>query len=355
MVLRIGHGTGFKPAIKNFAGTLVFFAVLLNNDFVHKMLVQIRKLYARKIRKFLNGTHGNHLAIVRNPHRKRRAPETVPRNIPVAGIIKPLPETTILNMIRHPVHLLIALDHPLLQRLHHPFRIRNLAVDLQKPSLQRAVKQRHASTPAMRVTMHNRIVLEHATLFLKERNNGLVRILRAHALPLRHLIRKLALFIQRIKKTEAQFCTELKIFLTKTRRNMHRPRTIFRTHESRRINLVTAGKLFRSRERIRNTEQGLVRKPHQVRTLASIQHERILEIRSDPTRRHPELFPLVFHQVIIHVRAHGNRKVRRQCPRRRRPHQHRSPRKAGLIRCERENQSQRRILTILVTLIRLKV
>ena len=69
-----------------------------------------------------------------------RAPEPVAGDRPVAGVLQPLAELAVLDVVGHPVDLLVELEHPLLDRGH-----------LDEPRRDALVDQRLAAAPAVRV------------------------------------------------------------------------------------------------------------------------------------------------------------------------------------------------------------
>ena len=59
-----------------------------------------------------------YVGVVALPHRDRRAPEPVAADRPVAGVREPLAEAAVLDVLGHPVDLLVQLDHPVAERGH---------------------------------------------------------------------------------------------------------------------------------------------------------------------------------------------------------------------------------------------
>jgi hypothetical protein len=78
--------------------------------------------------------------VVRAPHRDRAAPEPVAGDRPVAGVLQPLAELAVLDVLGHPGDLLVELDHAVLERR-----------DLDEPRRHRHVDQRLPAAPAVRV------------------------------------------------------------------------------------------------------------------------------------------------------------------------------------------------------------
>ena len=80
--------------------------------------------------------------VVGLPHRHRRAPEPVAGDRPVAGVRQPLAELAVLDVVGHPVDLLVELEHPLLERGH-----------LDEPRRDALVDQGLPAAPAVRVAV----------------------------------------------------------------------------------------------------------------------------------------------------------------------------------------------------------
>ena len=317
--------------------------------------MQVIELHASELLEFFDGANSNHVAVVAEPHRNRRTPETVTREVPVAGAFEPLAEASVLDVVRHPVHGLVVFDHPFLQSLGHAVLACNRRVNLQEPSLEGAVNQRNAGTPAVRVAMHNRVLLEHAALFLEEADNFLVGFLCAQALPHRDLVGELAFGIERVEKAEVEFSTLLEVFFTEGRSGMHGASTVFGTHVVGGVNLVVAGQLVRRHECIGNAGKRFVVLAHEFGTLASIHDVRVLEVSGGTACGNPVLLAILFHQVVVHVRAHNDAEVGVQCPRGRRPHEDARVLELGFVRVEREDERQGRVLTVLIALVRFEV
>ena len=203
--------------------------------------------------------------------------------------------------------------------------------------------------------MDNHVLLEHAALFLEVADNFLVGFLRAQALPHRDLVRELAFGIERVEKAEVEFSTLLEVFFTEGRSGMHGASTVFGTHVVGGVNLVVAGQLVRRHERIGDAGKRLVVLAHEFGTLAGINDIRVLEVGGGTACGNPVLLAVLFHKVVVHVRAHNNAEVRIKSPRGRRPHEDARVLELGFIRVEREDEGQRRVLTVLITLVRFEV
>ena len=136
---------------------------------------------------------------------------------------------------------------------------------------------------------------------------------------------------------------------------MHGAGTVFGTHVVGGVNLVVAGQLVRRHERIGNAGERLVVLAHEFGTLAGIDDVRVLEVGGGAACCNPVLLAILFHQVVVHVRAHNNAEVGIKCPRGRRPHEDARVLELGFARVDRENQREGRILTVLVALVGFEV
>ena len=120
-------------------------------------------------------------------------------------------------------------------------------------------------------------------------------------------------------------------------------------------NLVVAGQLIRRHECIGNAGERFVVLAHEFGTLASIHDVRVLEVGGGAACGNPVLLAILFHQVVVHVRAHNDAEVGIQRPRGRRPHEDARILELGLVRVDRENQREGRVLTVLIALVGFEV
>ena len=116
-----------------------------------------------------------------------------------------------------------------------------------------------------------------------------------------------------------------------------------------------AGQLVRRHERIGNAGKRLVVLAHEFGTLAGINDVRVLEVGGGAACGNPILLAILFHQVVIHVRTHHNAEIGIKRPRRGRPHEDARVLELRLVRVNRENQREGRVLTVLIALVRFEV
>ena len=115
------------------------------------------------------------------------------------------------------------------------------------------------------------------------------------------------------------------------------------------------GQLVRRHERIGNAGERLVVLAHEFGTLAGIHDVRVLEVGGGAACGNPVLLAVLFHQVVVHVRAHNDAEVGVQNPRGRRPHEDARFLELGDLRVDRENQREGRVLTVLIALVGFEV
>ena len=136
---------------------------------------------------------------------------------------------------------------------------------------------------------------------------------------------------------------------------MHGADTVFGNHVVGGVNLVVAGQLVRRHEGVGNAGKWLVVLAHEFRALASINDVRVLELGGGAACGNPVLLAILFHKVVVHVRAHNDAEVGVQRPRSRRPHEVTKVLELGFVGVNREDEGQRRVLTVLIALVGFEV
>ena len=114
MILRIRHRARLKPAVEHLwnavHSTAAFFA--RNRNLIYKLLVQVVRIYAAQIFKFLTRTDTQSMLAVRiitTPDRNRVTPVAVTAYSPVARTGKPFSKAAFLDMSRLPFYLAVCL------------------------------------------------------------------------------------------------------------------------------------------------------------------------------------------------------------------------------------------------------
>ena len=99
--------------------------------------------------------------VVALPHRDGCAPEPVPADRPVAGLLEPLAEGAVLDVGRDPVDLLVELDHAVLD-----------GGDLHEPRVDGLVDERRVGPPAVRVAVRVALGRDEHTRLLQVGGDG---------------------------------------------------------------------------------------------------------------------------------------------------------------------------------------
>src|SRR5699024_283733 len=108
----------------------------------------------------------------------RRTPEPVARDRPVTGVLEPSSELSVLDVVGHPVDLLVEFDHPVLE-----------LGDSDEPGGHRPVDQRIPAAPAVRVGVlvgfvsdqQRAAALERTGVVAQVLDDGLVRVEDLHS------------------------------------------------------------------------------------------------------------------------------------------------------------------------------
>ena len=146
VLLGVGHGAGFEPAVEHFGRAAVGLAVERERDFVHVMLVEVGDLLAGQLLQFGDGTDANHVfPVFRNPHGDAGAPEAVAGDVPVLGFLEPVAEALLADGLRHPMDGVVVGGQLVVQVLH-----------AHVPGLDGAVDERRVGARAEGVRVHER-------------------------------------------------------------------------------------------------------------------------------------------------------------------------------------------------------
>src|SRR5690606_7873921 len=121
------------------------------------------------------------LRIVALPNGDGRAPKTIARNGPVPGPLQPLAELSVTDAFGDPVDLLVELDHAVAETRH-----------LHVPRAHGLVDQRLIRSPAVRVVVIVRGVLEQDAALFEARDHRLVGVEHQRALPIGYFRREAA-------------------------------------------------------------------------------------------------------------------------------------------------------------------
>src|SRR3989344_6319982 len=111
-------------------------------------------------------------AFLADPHWKWGPPEAFARERPVACFFEELAKAPLLDVLRHPVDLLVVPNEVISQRRH-----------LHPPCFPRVIKKRHLATPAERVLMLILLLAEEQSSLHQRLNDFLFRFRILHREP----------------------------------------------------------------------------------------------------------------------------------------------------------------------------
>mmetsp|Transcript_6192 Transcript_6192/g.15930 ORF Transcript_6192/g.15930 Transcript_6192/m.15930 type:complete len:430 (-) Transcript_6192:1112-2401(-) len=136
----IGHRARLEPAVKHLRNAPQNTLPLLRRDsnVVNRFTMEVLDPHARQLLEVRNRLDAHALfVVITDPQRDWRAPETVPRDVPVASIHKPVLESLFLDRVRDPVRLVVG-RHKLFPHV----------LDLNKPRLDGLTDESRARSPA---------------------------------------------------------------------------------------------------------------------------------------------------------------------------------------------------------------
>ena len=149
MLLGVGDGAGFKPAVQHLGHAAHGAAALAGEgDLVHVLAVQVGEFDAADFLDFRDAAqHPAFLAAVAFPDGDGRAPVAVAGNVPVTGVFQPVAKPSVLDPFGHPVDLLVFFDQLGLDLF-----------DVEVPGAHGLVNQRVLAAPAVGIVMHQTAV-----------------------------------------------------------------------------------------------------------------------------------------------------------------------------------------------------
>ena len=218
MLLRVGHGAAFKPAVEHFRDAGQDRAGFrLDRELVDEMLVDIVDLLSGELFEFGDGADADRFAgLFAAPDRERTSPVAVAADGPVAGVFEPLAETAFLDVFRNPGHPGVGLEHFLLD-----------AVDAYEPGGDRLVDQRGVVAPAVRVVVFDRAAMNKLAFVLQTLDDVFVGVLDIDALVIGNLFCEFALFIKRADFGNAVRLSGDRVVFTESRGDMDDACTVF--------------------------------------------------------------------------------------------------------------------------------
>mmetsp|Transcript_1995 Transcript_1995/g.3954 ORF Transcript_1995/g.3954 Transcript_1995/m.3954 type:complete len:389 (+) Transcript_1995:2385-3551(+) len=188
MRLRVRHGSGFKPTVKDLVHTLQHGArSLFGRDFhlVDRFTMQIIDTDTRQFRQFIDATNANCFRqIFIGPNGNGCPPKAIPRDGPITGIRQPIVEASFLDFFGYPICLFIIFHDPITNLFH-----------FDKPRRHGLVNQRCIRPPAKGIRVYQDIFLYQTPHFLEDGDDDIVRLFHMHALGNGYFIRKVPIGI----------------------------------------------------------------------------------------------------------------------------------------------------------------
>ena len=215
VLLRKRHGARLEPAVQHLRhaahGGLARRVVRVRaGELINVRTVQRSRLAAEVALQLLQGAvdiHARVLLGVGDPHRDRRAPVAVARDVPVARALQPLAELPVADVGGHPLDLLVIQLHHAVAELRHG----------HEPGRQSHVDQRLAGAPGVRVGVFNRLVAQHAASGLQILDDRLVCIEDQLTLVVGSQGGELAVHVHRDLQVDARCLAGEHIVLTESR------------------------------------------------------------------------------------------------------------------------------------------
>ena len=220
MLLGVGHGAAFKPAVQHFRHALEDGAGLGGFDLhgIHKVLVNVGDLLTGEFFQFGNGAHADHLAgFVVFPDGQGAAPVPVAADRPVTGIFQPLAETAGLDVFGDPCHLFVGTEHFFFD-----------AVDADEPGGDRFVDQRGIVAPAMGIAVLDGAAVDQFAFHFEAFHDQFIRILHKETGVVRHFGREFTFGIDGADTGDAAGSACFRVLFPETGSDVNNTGTIFR-------------------------------------------------------------------------------------------------------------------------------
>jgi len=217
VLLRIGHGAGFKPAVENLGGAVIGLAVFFENDLVDVVLVQVGDGLAGELLQFGDGADADHvLAIFGDPDGNAGPPEPVARDVPVLGVLEPVAEALLADGGGHPMHISVVGGQLVAQIFH---------TDI--PRIDGAIDQRGVGARAEGIGMEQRRLVYELAAVLEGADDFLVGVLAEDAVIFGNGLGEGADIVEVFQKRNAGSFANAEVILTEGRGAMDEAGAVF--------------------------------------------------------------------------------------------------------------------------------
>ena len=214
--LGVGHGAGLEPAVQHLRDASVNPVLPVDGEGqrVHMLPMQIGHPHAGAGLQLVNRTDAEPLPrSVVDPHRDGGAPHPVSGDGPVGCALQPVAEAPVLDVLRHPAHLLVV-GHQAIDDFGDP----------NVPAWHRPVDQRRVRAVAIGIGVLNHLLAVQQAALLQVPDDGPVRLLDVLAGEVPHLFGETAAHGHRADEGgDARLPQHPLVVLAEGRRLMHQP------------------------------------------------------------------------------------------------------------------------------------
>ena len=174
VLLGVGHGAGFEPAVEDLGGAAVGLAVAVDEDLVDEVLVEVGHLLAGEGLELGDGADADHVLGVGlvDPDGEAGAPEAVAGDVPVLGVAEPVAEAVGADGLGRPVDGGVVGDEAVVEVL-----------DADVPGVDGAVDEGRVGAVAEGVGVDDGALVDELAVFLEGPDDVLVAVLAEAAAP----------------------------------------------------------------------------------------------------------------------------------------------------------------------------
>ena len=224
------HRTGLEPAVEDFGHTTHRRSTggvvrIGPREVVDRRAMQIGDLDAEVALEVVDRAvriDSRVRRIVALPDRDRRPPEPVATDGPVSGVLEPLSEAAVLDVLGNPGDLLVQFDHPVTE-----------LGDLHEPRRDRSVDQRLCAPPTVRIRVVVAVVAHDDALVLERTDDRRIGVEHVLTDVVGHLCGVLPVLVHRADRGNTDRIAGDLVVLAETRGHVHDPGTVLGRHEIR--------------------------------------------------------------------------------------------------------------------------